>query len=230
MALTSNKQVPIHDYVSRDEFLTTFCRGKRILHLGCVGFTDCELADKIRLAGQSLHQRLSDVGTCVGVDLDAASIGQLQERGVFSNVLVGDVEKLEQLPAELEHFNVVVAGDIIEHVSNPGKMLDGIRRWLDPNGYLVLSTPNSMGLPGFLRYAGGGFHEGLQHVLSFNAITLAQLLERHGYRLTNTLTCHQGTAKRRHGWKFVVGRAMFRRWPKFGGTLLFVAQPASPAP
>jgi 2-polyprenyl-3-methyl-5-hydroxy-6-metoxy-1,4-benzoquinol methylase len=221
----SGHQITLNQYVSRDEFLAESCAGKRILHLGCVGFTDCEPAEKVRQARNSLHQRLSESGDCTGVDLDAASIRQLQERGVFKNVLVGDVEDLGKLPATLDKFDVVVAGDIIEHLSNPGRMLDGIKPWLRPDGVLIITTPNSMGLPAFLRYVFGQFREGLQHVLCFNPITLAQLLERHGFTLLQTLSCHQASAVRHHGWKFKIGQALLRRWPKYGGTLLYVAQP-----
>jgi 2-polyprenyl-3-methyl-5-hydroxy-6-metoxy-1,4-benzoquinol methylase len=219
------KYAPITEYVSRDEKILSLCRGKRVLHLGCVGFTDCPMVDKIRLARQSLHQRLTESSECIGVDLDAETLGQLQARQVFNNVLVGNVEHLELLPADLTQFDVVVAGDIIEHLSNPGKMLDGASRWLRPGGLLLISTPNSMGLPAFVRYLFGRFREGLQHVLCFNPITLAQLLERHGYELRQAMTCHQSAAARQHGWRFAAGRSCFRLFPKFGGTLLFVARP-----
>jgi 2-polyprenyl-3-methyl-5-hydroxy-6-metoxy-1,4-benzoquinol methylase len=219
------KQAPIKDYVSRDEKILEVCRGKRVLHLGCVGFTDCPMADKIRLARQSLHQRLTENSECLGVDLDAETLAQLQAQQVFSNVVVGNVEQLELLPANLPKFDVVVAGDIIEHLSNPGKMLDGVSRWLRPGGVLIVSAPNSMGLPAFVRYLFGRFREGLQHVLCFNPITLAQLLERHGYQVRQAMTCHQSAAARQHGWRFAAGRSCFRLFPKLGGTLLFVAQP-----
>src|SRR5437879_1109472 len=63
------KQVTLSDYVSRDDKLAGLCRGRRVLHLGCVGFTDCAVEDKVSLARQSLHQRLSEVADCVGTDL-----------------------------------------------------------------------------------------------------------------------------------------------------------------
>jgi 2-polyprenyl-3-methyl-5-hydroxy-6-metoxy-1,4-benzoquinol methylase len=222
------KKVPLAEYVSRDEKILELCRGKRVLHLGCVGFTDCPMADKIRLARQSLHQRLTESSECTGVDLDAETLAQLQVQQVFNNVVVGNVEQLELLPANLPKFDVVVAGDIIEHLSNPGKMLDGVAKHLKPAGVLVVSTPNSMGLPAFVRYLFGRFREGLQHVLCFNPITLAQLLERHDYEVVQSLTCHQNAAAHQHGWRFAMGRTLFRLIPKLGGTLLFVAQPKRP--
>ena len=221
--------VQLRRYVDRYAEINDRCKGKRVLHLGCVGFTDCTVEDKIILARQSLHQRLTEIADCVGIDLDKETVDQLQKRGVFQNVMVGDAERLDALPVKLELFDVVVAGDIIEHLSNPGKMLDGITRLLKPNGCLILSTPNSMGLPAYLRYVTGRFHEGLQHVLCFNPITLAQLLQRHGYYVAESFSCHERNAQAAHGLLFGVGKGFLRCFPKLGGTLLFVAQ-VVPAP
>jgi N-acetylglucosaminyldiphosphoundecaprenol N-acetyl-beta-D-mannosaminyltransferase len=214
-------------YLDRDAALLECCRGKRILHLGCVGFTDCTIDRKVALASQTLHARLSAISTCVGVDLDGDSLAQMHRRGVFLNALAGDAEHLEKTPLQPASFDVVVAADIIEHVSNPGNMLDGIRPLLAANGRLIVSTPNAMGLPNFLRYAAGRFAEGRQHVLSFNPITLKQLLERHGYRVVEALTCHQPYARQARG-SFRLGKALLERMPKFGGTLLYIAQASQP--
>ena len=62
--------VRLLQYVGRDEEIIRRAHGKRVLHLGCVGFTDCTIAEKVSRARQSLHQRLSEVCDCTGVDLD----------------------------------------------------------------------------------------------------------------------------------------------------------------
>lgn len=210
-------------YVDRDAQIIERCRGRGVLHLGCVGFTDCTVDEKVAKANDSLHQLLTEASDCLGVDLDRESVAQLRQRGVFRNVICGDVERLEDLPFRGEQFDVVVAGDIIEHLSNPGQMLDGIRPLLKADGFLIVSTPNAMGLPAYLRYAAGRFREGLQHVLCFNPSTLTQLLERHGYYVTEAFACHQRGAVTTHRSMFRVGKLMFEQCPKFGGTLLFVA-------
>jgi 2-polyprenyl-3-methyl-5-hydroxy-6-metoxy-1,4-benzoquinol methylase len=171
---------------------------------------------------RSLHYELTINSDCTGVDNDQETVNQLKDADVFNNIVVGDVQRLEELPIAPESFDVIVAGDIIEHISNPGKMLDGIHRLLKSNGALIISTPNSFGLPGFVRYVVGDFHEGRQHVLSFNAITLAQFLERHGYMLDACMTCHQRPTST--SLLFRAGKCVLQRFPRFGGTLLFVAR------
>lgn len=43
-------------------------------------------------------------------------------------------------------FNVIYAGDLIEHVSNPGKFLESCRKSLTKGGTIIISTPNTFNL------------------------------------------------------------------------------------
>lgn len=222
--MRTSQTLTLQSYVERDQWLVERCRGKRILHLGCVGFTDCPTDEKIRLAQQTLHYQLSQVADCVGMDLDGAAVAELQRSGLFNNVLVGDVERLGDFAGRFQPFDLVVAGDIIEHLSNPGLMLDGVKAFLKPEGRLLVSTPNAFGLVAQLRHLRGRILEGAQHVLSFNIITLTQLLNRHGYEVIEAHSCHQRHATAMPGWLFRAGHALFRAVPRYGGTLLVEAK------
>lgn len=93
---------------------------------------------------------LLDVGCGRGFLLEqlaARGVNGLVGVDVFSDVRsdaweyrYGDVTQL--LPAADGSFEVVVAGEIIEHVPNPDLLLREIRRVLKPGGTLVISTPN----------------------------------------------------------------------------------------
>jgi 2-polyprenyl-3-methyl-5-hydroxy-6-metoxy-1,4-benzoquinol methylase len=75
----------------------------------------------------------------VGVELDpeAAAVA----RTFCEDVLVGDVESME-LPLESASFDVVLCGDLIEHLRDPAAFLARVRPLLRADGRLVLSTPN----------------------------------------------------------------------------------------
>jgi len=45
-------------------------------------------------------------------------------------------------PYRKEHFDVVVCNNLWEHVPDPLRLLDGVRRVLRPEGYLIMSTPS----------------------------------------------------------------------------------------
>lgn len=210
-------------YVSKEEFLVAAARGRRVLHLGCVGFTDLSSDDRVRLAKQSLHWKLSQVADVVGVDYSTDVVEEFARLGVFTNIVVGNVERLPDLPLP-GPFDVVIAGDIIEHLSNPGLMLDGIRVFCAGNTSIVITSPNAFGLPNYGRFLLGRFKEGKEHVLSFNATTLSQLLNRHGYTVIQLETCFQRRSGDRYGLGFRIGKSALTFAPRFGGTLLVVAK------
>ena len=215
-------------YVSKEEWILRACSGRSVLHLGCVGFTDIHPEARVRAAQQSLHWKLTQCADVVGVDRSTDVIDELRNRGIFDNLVPGDVEHLDQLPLD-RRFEVVVAGDIIEHLSNPGRMLDGIRRFCTETTQVIITTPNAFGAPNFLRQALGRFHEGAEHVMSFNEQNLLTLLARHGYLVAESHTCFQPrSANTRSRLVFGAGKSMLRAFPRLGGTLLVVATPALP--
>lgn len=57
----------------------------------------------------------------------------------FDHVFAGPIEKFD--PMEIK-YNVVVAGDILEHLVNPWDILRRIRTWTTEDSYLGISVPN----------------------------------------------------------------------------------------
>jgi predicted TPR repeat methyltransferase len=211
-------------YLAKDDFILRMSSGRSVLHLGCVGFTDLGHDDRVQAARRSLHWKLTNCAETVGIDRSADVIAGLAQLGIFDNIVAGDVERLDEAPIA-RTFEMVIAGDVIEHLSNPGRMLDGIKRFCDRGTRLILTTPNAFGAPNFLRYCFGRFREGDEHVMSFNLQNLATLLRRHGYEVVETHTCFQPrSAEGRSKVAFGVSKAMLRLFPRVGGTLLVVAR------
>jgi SAM-dependent methyltransferase len=196
--------------------------GRTVLHIGAVGET-CESTEaRVEAAPRSVHAYLTAAASaCVGVDYDEPSVKMLTERGVFTNLICADVTTLERSDIPLERVDVIVAGDTIEHLSNPGTMLDAMRRLADPGTQLIVTTPNALGLLLFLRHTLGKPIEGADHVCSFNAATLTNLLVRHRWAPLEMMTCYQERARSVAGFR--LGTALFHRFPRWGGTLLVVA-------
>lgn len=154
-------------YVAKEDFILKAASGRSVLHIGCVGFTDLAPSDRVRSAKQSLHWKLTQQSNTVGIDRSVAVIDEYRKLGVFTNIVAGNVERLDDLQITRK-FDVVIAGDIIEHLSNPGQMLDGIKRFCTENTQVIITTPNAFGAPNFLRHLAGKFREGAEHVMSFN--------------------------------------------------------------
>ena len=225
-ALFENEKVApvrITGYLGKDDAILELARGHSVLHLGCVGFTDLGPEERIRLAPQSLHWKLSQASETIGVDYSKPVIEEYRRLGIFDNVIWGNVQKLEDLPLN-STFDVVVAADIIEHLSSPGAMLDGIKRFCTSASRVVITTPHAFGLLNYLRFLAGRFEEGHEHVMTFNVANIDNLLKRHGYEIDSLDTCYQSAATRK-GWLFHLGKLLFRAFPSLGGTLFVVARP-----
>jgi 2-polyprenyl-3-methyl-5-hydroxy-6-metoxy-1,4-benzoquinol methylase len=147
--------------------------GKRVLDVGC--------------SSGYLSEPLSQRGnTLVGIELDPAAAGEAER--FCERVLVGDLETME-LPLEPGSFDVVLCGDVIEHLRNPGAALARLRPFLAADGRLVVSTPNIANwamrlslLAGRWRYTDRGFLD-RTHTHLFTRRTLVETIEEAGYRI-----------------------------------------------
>jgi 2-polyprenyl-3-methyl-5-hydroxy-6-metoxy-1,4-benzoquinol methylase len=147
--------------------------GARVLDVGC--------------SSGYLARPLVERGcTVVGLERDPKAAEAA--RSVCDEVLVGDVETME-LPFEAGSFDVVLCGDLIEHLRDPGSFLAGVRPLIRPGGRLVLTTPNVANwamrlglLAGRWRYTDRGILD-RTHTHLFTRATLRETLEAAGYRI-----------------------------------------------
>jgi SAM-dependent methyltransferase len=125
-----------------------------------------------------MHAAVASVATqVVGVELDPDLAVQARERGY--DVIEADAQRLDLGRT----FEVVWAGELIEHLSCAGGFLDGARRHLVPGGRLVLTTPNAFAVSNFVYRLGGRPRVNRGHTCWYDETTLAQLLRRHGYEV-----------------------------------------------
>lgn len=148
-------------------------RGISILDVGCVNH-DASRADDPNW----LHQHLDARGDVLGIDYLAADIRELQAEGW--NVECADAEVMDLG----ETFDVIVAGELIEHLANPGAFLTRARDHLSDTGRLILTTPNPWGVTYLKRLVTPGeVHCNDEHTCWLDRRTLRQLLERHGFEV-----------------------------------------------
>jgi hypothetical protein len=127
----------------RGAFIAKTCENRSVLHLGCAGWP---LTTESALDGSLLHLRLSRVSTrAFGIDICERGLLLLRSVG-FKDLIHWDVEKLDQLRIE-DQVEVIVAGEILEHLSNPGLCLQGIAQFMSyPKCKLVVTVPNAFSL------------------------------------------------------------------------------------
>lgn len=166
----------------RHAFVVDACRGRDVLHVGCVdhGY----LHDRLR-TGRLLHRSIDEVARSVtGIDIDDDGIETLREAG-FDDVLAANAETLDADPRMAGRtWDVIVATEILEHLSNPGLMLDGLRAIAARNGArLIVSVPNAYRIWSVLYALRGYEFVHGEHHYWFSPQTLVHLLSSHGFEV-----------------------------------------------
>lgn len=153
-----------------------------------------------------LHKHLArNFERVIGVDYLAEAVAELNKEGyefVHADVTTLDLDV---------QADTVVAGELIEHIANPGQLLDACRSHLRPGGRLVLTTPNPWGIPVLRRLLAGTQGVNDEHVAWYGPTVLTQLLGRYGF----TIECIE-TTRRDHGG--LTRLAQYVDSDLFGGT------------
>lgn len=102
----------------------------RLLDVGCAqGATARALKDE------------AGAGHTVGVELDEALAIQARER--LDEVVVMDaITALELMVEQGRRFDLVMCGDVLEHLVDPWRALSLIRQLCEPHAQVIISLPN----------------------------------------------------------------------------------------
>jgi SAM-dependent methyltransferase len=102
--------------------------GHRVLEIGCGTGT----------TGEAL-KRLGKAIQVVGIEREPAAAQAAAVR--LDEILSTDVED-EGLSLPPEHFDCVIAGDVLEHLRDPWTAVNRLRLCLKPGGHFLASVPN----------------------------------------------------------------------------------------
>ncbi|SLN49833.1 class I SAM-dependent methyltransferase [Oceanibacterium hippocampi] len=178
--------------VDRDRFVVQACRARRVLHVGCADhpFTEAKFE-----TGDLLHQKLMAVAADVaGIDRNRAAVDWLGQRGV-GNLHVADAEAGAELVQAIGFRpEVVVAGEILEHLSRPFDFLLAMRDLLSDGAELIVSVPNAFCIERTLMVLVGIEKTHPEHVAYYSPYTLQELLRRAGLAIVEIAPCHYPTS------------------------------------
>lgn len=148
-------------------------RGKRILDLG---FGCAAIAAALQADGAVLD----------GVERDPRALAEAG--GLFRRALAGDLNRLDDLPLD-GPYDILLAADVLQFLVDPAGVLSRLKKFLAPDGLLVVSLPNVVNLHSRLRILLGGFplhHRGILEEQALHFYTLRgmrRLLARAGWQL-----------------------------------------------
>ena len=171
-------RLPKADLVDRVAYLCEHAAGRRVIH---VGFVDSGCRTMQEQAGAWLHGHLLPVASSlVGIDVDETGVQAATDAGY--EAYAADCRDADALAAlELKPADLVIAGEIIEHLDDPGAFLAGLHTLVAPGGELIVSTPNAYGLFNVFASLARREINHPDHVLMFTWRTLTNLAARHGW-------------------------------------------------
>jgi 2-polyprenyl-3-methyl-5-hydroxy-6-metoxy-1,4-benzoquinol methylase len=183
--LRSARRPPIPDRLA---YLLELAEGRRVLDLGVVDHTS--QSDR---RDHWLHGQLAKVaGTILGIDIIENEVELLRQRGFA-------VECMDVTAGELPEgeWDLIVAGELVEHLACPGGLFDAAASLLAENGRFILSSPNPYALWRVVQNLRNRPYENADHSLLLSPWGIVELAERAGLRLRS----FRGIGSRPEGWK-----------------------------
>jgi hypothetical protein len=150
--------------VDRAAFLLERCTGKRVLEFGASG---------------PMHDALVKVASVVGIDRE--SVFSADGRGLVIGFDLDDVSQ-QTFPDVPIAPEVIVCGEVLEHLGNPGWCLTRLKRQY-AGVPVILTVPNAFTTVGRHHLQRGIENVNIDHVAWYSPRTLKTLLERHGFEI-----------------------------------------------
>lgn len=159
----------------KEYLLSQIGRGKRVLDVGCLGGR----------VSQLIMEQNNEVW---GVEVNPTAAEIARKRGI--KVKIANIE--DGLPFEDNQFDIVNAGEVIEHLYDTKNFFEEAHRVLRERGILLFTVPNLNSIENRIRVVTGGYlnivgaypedHFG-NHVRVFNLSKVKELCEQTGFKI-----------------------------------------------
>lgn len=178
MSAAIGKKIVGSGCFERDKILIEYCKDKRVLHVGC---TDYPFFQTAMSEGNLLHKKLSLVARClIGIDTASEDVLSMTEGGY--DVRVIDAQNMSKHSWD-DTFDIVLLADVIEHISNPGLVVDEARKLLSEKGKVIVTVPNAFGIVRYLKSLFRYEQVHHDHVAYYSSGVLETLAQNTGLKL-----------------------------------------------
>lgn len=206
--------------ITKFNFIVNKCKDKTVLDIGAVEY---DFIDSGLENGTWLHHEIDQVAkTLTGLDIDKKYCTIARARGY--EMYYGNAEHLDEVFAiKNKRYDVIVAGDLIEHLYNPGLFLDGVKKFCYADTEIIISTPNILAAYYWFSFLFTGWEKNANdHVLMHTKRTLTQLLIAKGFEIKET---HWNHSQKINGIRPFFRVMSKRIFPNMSPKLIFVCSP-----
>ncbi|MCJ8211361.1 class I SAM-dependent methyltransferase [Mucilaginibacter sp. RS28] len=174
---TPVEKISVPKTVSRIKYIKAACSGKNVLDLGCYDETALIKRDST----EYLFDEISSVSKLhIGVDNSPS----LPKEGLILNerekILFGDIYDLENLGIDFNSIDIIIAGELIEHLPDTLKFFLSLKKSF-AGKRLICSTPNTTSFSNILLsfFSRESAHQ--DHLQVYSYKTLNTLCQRSGF-------------------------------------------------
>ncbi len=171
--------IPKAGLVNRQQYIINYCRQKSVLH---IGFADAPFTKERIEKNLLLHTAIQSVASFVfGIDTDEEAVA------VYQN-LTGDRNTQAEFLQNLQYqkalaCELVLAGEVLEHTSNPVAFVDVCSSVLQAGQELMITVPNYTSLDSIAASLHGTESVHPDHHWYFSPYTLLQKFNKEEWQL-----------------------------------------------
>jgi len=174
MGVVSKKEFNTWPHSPTYETFKLIRPNSKVLSVGCSeGYVEKELNEKgCKVVGIEIDKNAAQVAKKYCVD-----------------VINADIEELDKLPYPENSFDYIICLDVLEHLARPDIILNKLKRYLLPNGEIIISIPNIARFEYRLKLSFGIFDYSecgalsKGHLRFFTYKTARTLIESSGYKI-----------------------------------------------
>ncbi|MEZ4287921.1 MAG: methyltransferase domain-containing protein [Polyangiales bacterium] len=157
-------------------------------------------------AGTWLHALLVEQSAlCVGVDINKEGVAAAKQ--ALPDAPIFELDVLESpLPSAFsnQQWDVIVLGEVLEHVDNPVNFLRTLReRFATQANTLIVTVPNAFSIRNFLGARRGEEFINTDHRFWFSPYTLSKVGTQAGLYTRTFAFCHYADIPNRYAFRFV---------------------------
>jgi len=186
LKFTPLEKLKMQKPVDRLSYVSHFCKDKRVLDIGC--YDETAIISK-KASGYWLHELISkEAKKVIGID-SSEQIRSDIKTGPRSKIIKKDLYDLDRSFAGANKVDVIVAGELIEHIPDVSKFLQLMKR-LYPGKALILTTPNATSFSNILLAFFNRESSHKDHILIFSYKTLYALSIKNGLKKFKIIPYH----------------------------------------